>query len=84
MVSVRLGVISDTHGLLCPKAVEVLKDSDLILHAGDIDRPEVIEALTAISPVVAIRGNVDRGEWTQAILERQVINIGRHFYLHVA
>lgn len=75
MVGARLGIISDTHGLLRPEAVKVLTDSDLILHAGDIGRPEVIKALTAISPVVAIRGNVDRGEWAQGIPERQVINI---------
>ena len=58
-----VGVISDTHGLLRPEAVEALKGSELIVHAGDIGGPEVIQALRAIAPVVAVRGNNDRGSW---------------------
>src|SRR3712207_8160576 len=59
-ISKLVGVISDTHGLLRPEAVEALKGSELIVHAGDIGGPEIIEALRAIAPVVAVRGNKDR------------------------
>ena len=58
-----IGLISDTHGLLRPEAVEVLKGSDLIIHAGDIGDFKVLKALQELAPVVAVRGNVDRGEW---------------------
>ncbi|MGI9336138.1 MAG: metallophosphoesterase family protein [Gammaproteobacteria bacterium] len=58
-----LGVISDTHGLLRPEAVEALRGSELIVHAGDIGKPEVIDELERIAPVVACRGNVDTGDW---------------------
>ncbi len=60
-----VGVISDTHGLLRPEAVEALKGSELIIHAGDIGSLAVVEALRAIAPVVAVRGNNDRGEWAE-------------------
>ena len=56
----RVGLISDTHGLLRPEAVEALRGVDLILHAGDIGKPAVLEGLSAIAPVEAIAGNVDR------------------------
>jgi putative phosphoesterase len=58
-----IGVISDTHGLLRPQAISSLQDSDLIIHAGDIGKPEVLTGLEAICPVIAIRGNVDRAAW---------------------
>ena len=54
-----LGVISDTHGLLRPEAVEALRGSDRILHAGDVGDPEILDALAHIAPVTAVRGNVD-------------------------
>ena len=56
----QIGVIADTHSKMRPEALEVLKGSDLILHAGDVGRDEVLEALEAIAPVVAIRGNIDK------------------------
>jgi putative phosphoesterase len=59
---VRIGVISDTHGLLRPQAAEVLRGSDLILHAGDIGGPEILTALAEIAPLHAVRGNNDH--WT--------------------
>jgi hypothetical protein len=71
----QVGVISDTHGLLRPEAVEALQGSDLILHAGDIGKPEVLEALGAIAPVVAIRGNNDTGEWATTVPERETVTI---------
>jgi uncharacterized protein len=60
-----LGIISDTHGLLRPDAVDALRGCDLILHAGDIGRPVVIEDLSRICPVRCVRGNVDLGSWAQ-------------------
>jgi uncharacterized protein len=59
----RIGIISDTHGLLRPEAERGLAGVDHIIHAGDIGRPEIIDALRRIAPVTAIRGNVDNGEW---------------------
>ena len=70
-----VGVISDTHGLLRPQAVEVLRGSSLILHAGDVGRPEVLDELRRIAPVVAVRGNVDRGSWTANLAEREWVEV---------
>ena len=75
----RIGVISDTHGLLRPEAVKALKNSDLIIHPGDIGKPEVIESLSSIAPVLAIRGNNDREAWAKTlpdILRLRVNSIG--------
>jgi putative phosphoesterase len=70
---ITLGVISDTHGLLRPKAVEALRGSDRILHAGDIGAPEILEALAKIAPVTAVRGNVDTASWARALPETEVV-----------
>lgn len=80
--TLRIGVISDTHGLLRPEAVARLAGVDRILHAGDIGRPEVIEGLRRIAPVDAIRGNVDTGAWADAWPETLTVAIGgRHIHL---
>jgi len=71
-----LGVISDTHGLVRPQAVEALRGSDLIVHAGDVGHPAVLEALRALAPVVAVRGNNDRGAWAEALAETEVVEVG--------
>lgn len=71
-----LGLISDTHGLLRAEAVEALRGSDLILHAGDVGSPEILEALRTIAPVVAVRGNVDTGKWAQALPLTEAIHAG--------
>jgi len=63
----RIGVISDTHGLLRPEAVRALKNSDLIIHPGDIGKPEVLQSLNSLAPVLAIRGNNDREAWAKKI-----------------
>lgn len=63
----RVGLISDTHGLLREEAVLALQGSDLIIHAGDVGKPEIIADLEALAPVVAVRGNVDTGAWAQAL-----------------
>lgn len=74
-MATTVGLISDTHGLLRPQAVEYLTGSDLILHAGDIGKPEIIEQLRSIAPVTAIRGNVDRAPWALAYPETQLVQV---------
>ena len=73
---VFLGVISDTHGRLRPEAVEALRGSDRILHAGDVGAPEILEALALIAPVTAIRGNVDIEPWALALPQTEVVEAG--------
>ena len=72
----RIGLISDTHGLLRPEALDFLAGSDHILHAGDICGPEVLERLREIAPVTAVRGNNDRGEWALALREIEIVEHG--------
>jgi putative phosphoesterase len=72
----RIGLISDTHGLLRKEAVEALRGSELILHAGDVGKPEILEALKKIAPVVAVRGNVDTEPWAKALPETAVAEAG--------
>ena len=69
-----LGVISDTHGLLRPEAVQALRGVDRIIHAGDVGDPQVLAALESIAPVAAVRGNNDRGGWAQALPHTQLID----------
>ncbi len=71
-----VGVISDTHGLLRPEAIQILEGADLIVHAGDIGKPDILRALRKIAPVFAIRGNVDRGVWAQELPETEVVEVG--------
>jgi putative phosphoesterase len=71
-----LGLISDTHGLLREEAVRALRDSDLILHAGDVGAPEILDTLRTIAPVIAVRGNVDNGPWAQPLASTEVIETG--------
>jgi uncharacterized protein len=73
--SVILGVISDTHGLLRNEAVEALRGSDRILHAGDVGAPEILEALARIAPVTAVRGNVDTEPWAHALPQTEAVEI---------
>ncbi|MBP6875313.1 MAG: metallophosphoesterase family protein [Candidatus Eisenbacteria bacterium] len=73
----RVGLISDTHGLVRPEAIEALRGSDLILHAGDVGTPEVLEKLRALAPVVAVRGNADRGAWAQELPVTTTVEAGR-------
>ena len=72
---VILGVISDTHGLLRPEAIEARRGSDRILHAGDVGAPEILEALVEIAPVTAIRGNVDTDPWARALPATEVVEV---------
>ncbi|MGA2981933.1 MAG: metallophosphoesterase family protein [Terriglobales bacterium] len=74
--TVILGVISDTHGQLRPEAVQALRGSDRILHAGDVGASEILDTLKHIAPVTAIRGNVDTGPWARALPETEVVEAG--------
>jgi uncharacterized protein len=79
---VIVGVISDTHGLLRPEALDLLRGSEHILHAGDIGAPEIVPELKKIAPVTAIRGNVDVQHWVQSYPATAVVELGgATFYL---
>jgi putative phosphoesterase len=71
-----VGVIADTHGLLRPEAVEALRGSDLIVHAGDVGSPDVLGALAQVAPLVAVRGNNDRGPWADALPATDAVEVG--------
>jgi putative phosphoesterase len=75
-IEVVVGVVADTHGLLRPKVLEALQGSHVIVHAGDVGRPEILDALREIAPVHAVRGNVDRGGWAQALPSTEVVQAG--------
>ncbi len=72
----RVGLISDTHGLLRPEALAFLRGADHIVHAGDIVDPGILDALRAIAPLTAVRGNCDRGRWTRTLAETEWIQLG--------
>jgi hypothetical protein len=74
-----IGVIADTHGLVRREALAALGDSDLIVHAGDVGKPEVLVELGKIAPVVAVRGNSDKGPWASALPETEVVRVGECF-----
>lgn len=82
--AMRIGLISDTHGLLRPQALEALAGVDRIIHAGDIGNAGVLEALAAIAPVDVVRGNNDSGAWAAAIPHSQTLVYGgvRIYLLH--
>ncbi len=71
----RIGLISDTHGLLRPEAVAALQGCAQIIHAGDIGKPQVLDGLRAIAPLEAIRGNIDTADWAQVLPERLDLRI---------
>ena len=78
----KIGIISDTHGLLRPEAVERLAGVHHIIHAGDIGRPEVIADLRKIAPITAVRGNIDKDEWAAAYPQTEFVKLGgKVFYV---
>jgi uncharacterized protein len=78
----RIGVISDTHGLLRPEAERALRGSHLILHAGDVGNPQILERLKTLAPVFAVRGNVDTELWARELPETTVVQIEKaSFYM---
>jgi putative phosphoesterase len=72
----RVGLISDTHGLLRPEALRLLEGSDAIVHAGDIGDEKILETLRGIAPVTAVRGNNDTSPWARSIAETEVLQAG--------
>jgi putative phosphoesterase len=81
---VRVGLISDTHGVLRPQAIEALRGSDRIVHAGDIGHPDVIEKLAMLAPVTAVRGNNDISPWAMQVPVTQILRAGeaRIYVIH--
>ena len=71
-----VGVISDTHGLLRPEALNALEGSNLIVHAGDVGKPEILESLREIAPVVAVRGNIDTEAWADELPTWETVEVG--------
>lgn len=71
----RIGLISDTHGLLRPQALAAMRDCVAIVHAGDIGKPEILEALRTLAPLHAIRGNIDTAPWAQTLPETLDVEI---------
>lgn len=79
---ILVGVISDTHGLLRPEAVDALRGVKLILHAGDVGKPEVLEELQRLAPTFVVRGNVDHGDWASQLPTSEIVEVGgRSFYM---
>lgn len=78
----KIGIVSDTHGLLRDEVVEHLKSCDAILHAGDINTPEIIKELSQVAPLYVVRGNNDKGQWAEALPDHLSINLGgKAFYM---
>jgi uncharacterized protein len=73
-----VGVISDTHGLIRPEALQILRKSDVIVHCGDVGNPAVLDALRAIAPVHAVRGNNDNGSWASKLPIEETVKVGNH------
>jgi len=71
----RVGLISDTHGLLRPEAVTFLRGSDFIVHAGDVGDVEVLDKLASLAPVTVVRGNNDTGSWADSIAETRILEV---------
>jgi putative phosphoesterase len=72
----RIGLISDTHGLLRPEALDFLRGADHIVHAGDICDPAILDALAALAPLTAVRGNNDHGAWAEQLLTSELVPLG--------
>jgi putative phosphoesterase len=72
----RIGLISDTHALVRPQAVDYLRGCDAILHAGDIVEPAILDVLAAMAPLTAVRGNNDRGAWAEALPLTAFLQLG--------
>jgi uncharacterized protein len=72
----RIALISDTHGLLRPEALAILKGSDAIIHGGDIGDAGILDELAAIAPLTAVRGNNDKGVWAESLCETELIQFG--------
>jgi putative phosphoesterase len=80
---ITVGLISDTHGLLRPEALDLLRGSDFIVHAGDIGDPGIVTELAHLAPVVAVRGNIDKGAWAQSIPATEGLEVPGAAFLYV-
>jgi len=76
LTSRRVGLIADTHGLLRPAAVQALRGAELIIHAGDIGKAAVLDAIRTVAPVRAVRGNIDKGAWAHALPTTEALQVG--------
>jgi putative phosphoesterase len=81
---ILIGIISDTHGLLRPEAISALRGSDIIIHAGDVGHPAIIDKLRCIAPTFVVRGNIDKGEWAAGLRMSELVDVGalKFFVLH--
>jgi uncharacterized protein len=75
MAPILIGVISDTHGLLRPEALAALRGSNCIIHAGDVGSPEILDRLSAIAPITAVRGNIDKTAWARKLPGTEVLEL---------
>ncbi len=82
MTTHRIGVISDTHGLIRSEALQALQDVESIIHAGDVGTLQVLEALQSIAPVIAVEGNIDVGRWAAPLPTTEVVEVD-HMRLYV-
>jgi uncharacterized protein len=71
-----VGLISDTHGLLRDRALEALRGSELIIHAGDVGKPEILTALRQLAPVIVVKGNIDKGSWASELPATAMVEAG--------
>ena len=76
-----IGVISDTHGLLRPQAIGALRGCHMIIHAGDVGNPGIIDQLRDIAPSFVVRGNIDKGKWALRLPTRELVTVGPHRFL---
>ncbi len=79
----RIGLVSDTHGLLRPQLLDFLRGADAIVHGGDVGDPGILDALRALAPLAAVRGNNDRGTWAQALPETEWVQLGSLWLLAI-
>jgi predicted phosphodiesterase len=78
----RVGLLSDTHGLLRPEARAFVMGCDYILHGGDVGNAAILEELAAIAPVIAVRGNNDKGPWAARLRDTELIRVG-HVFVYI-
>ena len=76
----KIGVVSDTHGLLRPEVTPALAGVERILHLGDVGKASILDELEKIAPVTAIRGNVDTKRWGRALPETEIVEPGYHLW----
>jgi uncharacterized protein len=81
---ILVGVISDTHGLLRPEAIGALRGADIIVHAGDVGNPQIIDKLRGVAPTYVVRGNIDNGTWAAGLPTIAIVDVGelKFFVLH--